>query len=107
MPRANALTRKLEREAEHASEWIVAGVSVFAGGTPGALLPMLEGLAYWHKDFRDGRHQTITLLIPGDTCGNSGKQFNQIDYGMCTLTHLGTSRFATDRFLTLLKNHPA
>jgi CRP-like cAMP-binding protein len=120
-PSANALIRKLERfssfsdverqaigDLDAASEWIAPGKPIInAGDGPEMVLPLLEGLAYRHKDFRDGRRQILSLLLPGDICGGAGELSGPVDYGVRSLSRARIARIESARFIELLQTHPA
>ncbi len=120
-PSVNALIRKLERfsplsladrlaidDLDASSEWVAPGKSILIeGDSPEIVLPLLEGLAYRHKDFRDGRRQILSLIVPGDICGGHGERLGAADYGVRSLTRARIVRIDSDRFLELLQTHPA
>jgi len=121
VPSANALITKLERFAtfsevereaigdlDASSEWIAPGKSIItAGDSPEAVLPLLEGLAYRHKDFRDGRRQILSLLLPGDICGGSGELSGPADYGVRSLSRARIARIESAHFIAIVRAHPA
>lgn len=118
---ANALLRKLSRYAtfddpaqdaidglERTSEWVSRrAVLISEGETEAAVVVLWEGLAYRHKDFRDGRRQIIGLLVPGDICGGHGESSSPVDYGVRTLTRARVARINADRFLQTQADHPS
>jgi len=117
----NPLTRKLERfsalglrarlaldDFESPSEWVPAGSLISAEGeTSKTVIILLDGFAYRHKDFRDGRRQIITLLMLGDICGASERLSGPASYGVRTLTRARIARIDIDRFGTMVDEHPA
>ncbi len=117
----NALIRKLERFSSFsdvereaigdlgaASEWIAAGKPIInAGDGPVMVLPLLEGVACQYQDFRDGRRQILSLLLPGDICGGSGEVSGPADYGVRSLSRVRIARIEAARFIALLQAHPA
>ncbi|MBA3810956.1 MAG: Crp/Fnr family transcriptional regulator [Caulobacteraceae bacterium] len=117
----NALIRKLERfsalacgdrlaldDLARTCEWVPPDRSIVTeGDASGAVLPLLEGLAYRHKDFRDGRRQIISLLVPGDMCGGHGRLSRPTNYGVRTLTRCKIARISRQGFVHLLDSHPA
>jgi len=117
----NPLTRKLERfsvlglsarlaldDLESQSEWISAGTAVSSEGeTSKTVIILLDGFAYRHKDFQDGRRQIITLLMLGDICGARERLSGPVHYGVRTLTKARIARINIDRFRMTLDDHPA
>jgi len=79
---------------------------VVEGQTRNWVFPLLSGLAYGHKDFRDGRRQIITLLLPGDICGGHGHLLRRAYCGVRSLTPARVGRLSAERFLELLEFHP-
>lgn len=117
----NALARKLERfsaldrgdrlaldDLARAAEWVPPDRSIATeGDASGAVLPLLEGLAFRHKDFRDGRRQIISLLVQGDICGGHGRLAGPTNYGVRSLTRCKIARVSVTRFVEILDDHPA
>jgi CRP-like cAMP-binding protein len=95
-------------DLERGSEWVAPATPIMTEGKAlDAVIPLLEGLAYQHKDFRDGRRQIIMLLVPGDICGGHRRISGPINYGVRTLTRARIVRIPGDQFLEVLESHPA
>ncbi|MEP6967246.1 MAG: Crp/Fnr family transcriptional regulator [Pseudomonadota bacterium] len=118
---ANALALKLERffpldridrlaldDLTRASEWVAPRKAILSEGDASeTIVPLLAGLAYRHKDFRDGRRQILSLLVPGDICGVDGRPSGPIHYGVRALTRCLIAKAPPERFRMLLEDHPA
>ncbi len=121
LSQTNSLTRKLKRfscfsaedraaldELEHSSEWISAARPILREGeSVDMILPLLEGLAYRHRDLSGGRRQILALLLPGDICAGHARRPFPVDYGVRALTRVRVARIPRDRFDRILAGHGA
>jgi CRP-like cAMP-binding protein len=117
---SHALLRRLERFGpltaaevelldclERSGEWAPPDTCLISEGeSEPSVVALLAGLAYRHKDFRDGRRQIIGLLMPGEICGRQGFVSSPIDYGVRSLTRVRIVRIESDHFMQILREHP-
>jgi CRP-like cAMP-binding protein len=93
---------------EHSSEWISSAHPILREGEAEEMvLPLLDGLAYQHKDLRGGRRQIIAVLLPGDLCSGYGRRTSPMDYGVRALTQVRIARIPKESFDRILACHGA
>jgi CRP-like cAMP-binding protein len=71
-----------------------------------ALFIITDGWACRCMSTREGGRQIPTLLLPGDVANLDSLMFDQLDYGVRTITEVTTVSLPQDRALALAAQHP-
>ncbi len=69
------------------------------------LFLITKGWAYRYALTRAGNRQIIALLVPGDVCNLDALLFDQLDYGVRTLTEMTIISITTERAIALAAQH--
>jgi len=104
----------LSREEQRALEDAVSPVRSIApnidlvreGDRADTLFIVTEGWACRYTTTRDGARQLPALLVPGDVANLDSLMFDQLDYGVRTITHIKIVALPRDRALALAAQHP-
>ena len=96
----NPLTRKLERYVRFSDAdriWLAEALVpirtiparsdiIQEGDDPRAVNVILDGWAHRYRQFRDGRRQIVSILLPGDVCDPHIFLLDRMDHALGTIT---------------------
>lgn len=94
-------------QAISGSEWVEPDTCLMReGASTDRLFVVVEGWAYRYSTTADGGRQLPALLLPGDMGNLDSLVFDQLDYGLRTLTGTLVVTLPRDRALALAAQHP-
>lgn len=104
----------LSREEQHALEEAVSPVKsvgpnidlVREGARADTLFIVTDGWACRYTTTREGGRQLPALLVPGDVVNLDSLMFDQLDYGVRTITQMTIVALTRDRASALAAQHP-
>ena len=117
----NPLTRRLKRYV-HLSDadrvWLAEALGpsrtlparadiIEEGDDPRAVNVILDGWACRYKQFRDGRRQIASILLPGDPCDPHIFLLDRMDHAICALTPVTLAQISGRALQGLTARSPA